>query len=581
MENLFVINPNQLHMDSTIQDLLQAGAHFGHQSRYWNPKMKKYIYGTYNHINIINLEYTLIGLRRACEFVHDLASSRKKLLLVGTKKAAGDIIKEGALAIGQYYVNHRWMGGTLTNYSIICASIYKLNDLNKQKAEGMFHKLTKKEAMMRTRSMLKLERNIGGIKDMNGLPDALFVVDVRHERIAVAEANKLGIPVIGVVDSNSNPDNIDYVIPGNDDSIRSISLLVKAITSSFSEGEQLAEQYSMMRSDKKGLQDSDGQQSKSANLAVTLSKNRKSSENKEMQDNQNTNAVNTINEETTKEENSSTMDTEEVQISASAVKELREMSGAGIMECKKSLKEAKGDINKAANLLRESGLAKQLKRSGRDASEGIVAVRSQNNKAIAVEINCETDFVARNDDFVDFADRVAEAFYKEEPQLDGETPQLSKQVEEDLQQISQKMGEKLVINKYISISAPENGTVGAYVHTTGKLCALVAIDGDEPQLAKDLAMQVAAMSPIAFSPEDVPQELIEKEKEIFIAQIKDEDKPDDIKEKMITGKLKKFAAEVSLTEQSFFKDPDKKISDLIKAAGVKEVKFLRHSIGTN
>ena len=556
-------------MDAKIQDLLEAGTHFGHQSRYWNPKMKKYIYGTYNRINIINLEHTLIGLRRACEFVHDLARSRKKLLLVGTKKAASDIIKQEAINIGQFYVNHRWMGGTLTNYNIICASIDKLNELIKQRAEGMFEKLTKKEAMMRTRAMMKLDRNIGGIQDMNGLPDALFVVDVRHERIAVAEANKLGIPVIGVVDSNSSPDNIDYIIPGNDDSIRSISLLVQAITAAFSEGEQLAEQYSMMRSNKQDKKEEQEQEKEPERFSGKLSKKKSNAVQ--------TDPIEVKQEDQTKEK--SMQNTQETNIPASAVKELRQMSGAGIMECKQALKDAQGDINQAADILRKSGIAKQLKRADRDAGEGILAIQYQDDKIIAVEINCETDFVARNEEFVEFARRVAEQFLQEEPELKDGVPELNNNIAENLQQISQKMGEKLVISKFLSLTAPAGGTVGGYTHNNGKLCALVAIDVKENQLARDLAMQVAAMSPLAATPEEVPQDIIDKEKEIFLAQIQDEDKPDDIKEKMIAGKIKKFASEVSLSEQSFIKDPDRKISDLLKEGGVTQVKFIRHSIG--
>ena len=591
-------------MDATIKDLLDAGAHFGHQSRYWNPKMKRYIYGTYNRINIINLEHTLTGLRRACEFVHDLARNRKKLLFVGTKKAAGEIIKEQVLSIGQYYVNHRWMGGTLTNYNIICASIEKLRDLQQQKAEGMFDKITKKEAMMRQRAMTKLERSIGGIKDMNGLPDALFVVDVRYEHIAVAEAKKLGIPVIGVVDTNSTPDNIDYIIPGNDDSIRTIRLFVEAITSSFSEGGQLAEQFSMMRGNREpATQSQSGQR-----LAGTLSKlssiaaGKQQEQPQQEQEKQEEHPVEAeVQEEETQEtqgmqkeeqnnptesaadtDNSSDKPTKKDNPSsgsASMVKELRLMSGAGIMECKTAIKEANGDINKAADILREKGIAKQLKRSDRAASEGVIAVKSEGDKTIVVELNCETDFVARNEEFIAFANNLAETFYKAPPAADGEEPVISDELNAELQSITQKMGENIKVSSYRELTAPKGGTVAAYMHTNNKLCALVAIDADDSDLARDLAMQVAAMSPLAATPDQVPQELLDKEKEIFLAQIKDEDKPDDIKEKMIAGKLKKFTAEVSLSEQSFIKNPEQSISSLLKDAGVKEIKFIRHEVG--
>ena len=212
-----------------MRDLLQAGAHFGHQTRYWNPKMGQYIFGARNKIHIINLEHTVPAFNEALQLVARLAGSKNKILFVGTKRAAGKIVKEQAERAGMPYVSHRWLGGMLTNYKTIRASIKRLRELEAQEADGTLRALTKKEALMRARQKEKLERSIGGIKDMGGLPDALFVVDVDHERIAVTEANKLGIPVIGIVDTNSDPEGVDYVIPGNDDAIRAIKLYVTAV----------------------------------------------------------------------------------------------------------------------------------------------------------------------------------------------------------------------------------------------------------------------------------------------------------------------------------------------------------------
>ena len=213
----------------SMRDLLQAGAHFGHQTRYWNPKMDQYIFGARNKIHIINLEHTVPAFNEALDLVKRLAGNKNKIMFVGTKRAAGKIVKEQAERAGMPYVSHRWLGGMLTNYKTIRASIKRLRDLEAQMTDGTFDKLTKKEALMRSRDMEKLERSIGGIKSMGGLPDALFVVDVDHERIAITEANKLGIPVIGIVDTNSNPDGVDYVIPGNDDAIRAVKLYVTAV----------------------------------------------------------------------------------------------------------------------------------------------------------------------------------------------------------------------------------------------------------------------------------------------------------------------------------------------------------------
>ena len=224
----------------SMRDMLKAGAHFGHQTRYWNPKMGKFIFGARNKIHIINLEKTMPMFHEALSFVEKLAAGKNKILFVGTKRAASKIIADEAARAGQPYVDHRWLGGMLTNYKTIRQSIRRYRDLEAQSKDGTFDKLTKKEALERTREMDKLERSIGGIKDMGGLPDALFVIDVDHERIAIKEANKLGIPVIGVVDTNSDPDGVDYVIPGNDDAIRAIQIYVKAVADTCLEASQSA-----------------------------------------------------------------------------------------------------------------------------------------------------------------------------------------------------------------------------------------------------------------------------------------------------------------------------------------------------
>ena len=222
----------------SMRDLLQAGAHFGRQTRFWNPKMREYIFGARNKIHIINLEHTVPALNDALNFANNLASKKNKVLFVGTKRAASAIIREQAQRAGQPYVDHRWLGGMLTNWKTLRQSINRLKDLQTQSQDGTFAKLTKREALERTREMEKLERGLGGVKNMGGLPDALFVIDVDHEAIAIKEAKNLGIPVIGIVDTNSNPDNVDYVIPGNDDAIRGIKLILSVMADAILEGKQ-------------------------------------------------------------------------------------------------------------------------------------------------------------------------------------------------------------------------------------------------------------------------------------------------------------------------------------------------------
>lgn len=211
-------------MTLSMKGLLEAGAHFGHKTRYWNPKMGEYIFGSRNKIHIINLEKTMPLFHDALNYVSKLASHKAKILFVGTKRAAQEAVREHARRCGMPYVDHRWLGGMLTNYKTVRQSIFRLKELKKMRDEGLFHSMIKKEALMLTRELDKLERSLGGIEDMGGLPDALFVIDVGYEHIAVEEARRLKIPVIGIVDTNNNPDNIDYIIPANDDSMRAIDI---------------------------------------------------------------------------------------------------------------------------------------------------------------------------------------------------------------------------------------------------------------------------------------------------------------------------------------------------------------------
>tara|TARA_B100001248_G_scaffold192699_1_gene147814 strand:- start:2840 stop:3784 length:945 start_codon:yes stop_codon:yes gene_type:complete len=220
----------------SIQDLLNAGVHFGHQSRFWNPKMEGFIFDTRKKISIINLEMTQEHLSAAASKAEEICSRGNRILFVGTKRSAAKIIREEASALGLPYIDKRWLGGTLTNWKTIRGSVRRLLDIEEMITSGRINKLSKKEALDITKEHEKLSASVGGIKDMKGLPDALFVVDVNYEKIAVTEAKKMGIPIIALVDTNSNPEGIDYVIPGNDDAIRSIKLITKVIADSCATG---------------------------------------------------------------------------------------------------------------------------------------------------------------------------------------------------------------------------------------------------------------------------------------------------------------------------------------------------------
>ena len=223
-------------MPISMQDMLEAGVHFGHQTRFWNPKMAPYIYGHRNKIHIINLEKTLPMFQDALKFSKQIAANRGTILFVGTKRQSREIIAEEAARAGMPYIDSRWLGGTLTNFKTVKGSLKRLKDMAVAKEAGDWEKLSKKEALTNDRDLDKLQKALGGIQDLNGVPDAIFVVDVGYHKIAITEANKLGIPVIAVVDTNHSPEGVEYIIPGNDDSSKAVLLYARGIADAILEG---------------------------------------------------------------------------------------------------------------------------------------------------------------------------------------------------------------------------------------------------------------------------------------------------------------------------------------------------------
>jgi small subunit ribosomal protein S2 len=243
-----------------MRQMLEAGVHFGHQTRYWNPKMAPYIFGHRNKIHIINLEKTLAMYQDACKFVRQLTANKGTVLFVGTKRQARDIVREEAQRCAMPFVDHRWLGGMLTNFKTVKQSIKRLKDMEAMAQDGTFERMSKKEALGHQREMHKLQRSLGGIKELAGLPDTMFVIDVGYQKGAVAEAVKLGIPVVGVVDTNHSPDGIGYVIPGNDDSSRAIRLYARGIADAVLEGrsQSLEEVVAASRDEFVEVQESEG-----------------------------------------------------------------------------------------------------------------------------------------------------------------------------------------------------------------------------------------------------------------------------------------------------------------------------------
>ncbi|HET7669982.1 MAG TPA: 30S ribosomal protein S2 [Burkholderiales bacterium] len=247
-------------MSVTMRQMLEAGVHFGHQTRYWNPKMAPFIFGHRNKIHIINLEKTLANFQDALKFVRQLAANRGTLLFVGTKRQAREIMREEAQRAAMPFVDHRWLGGMLTNFKTVKQSIKRLREMETLQQEGGLERISKKEALGITREMEKLQRSLGGIKELQALPDALFVIDVGYQKGAIQEASKLGIPVVGVVDTNHSPEGIDYIIPGNDDSSRAIRLYARGIADAVLEGRQqsLEEVVSASRDEFVEVEEDDG-----------------------------------------------------------------------------------------------------------------------------------------------------------------------------------------------------------------------------------------------------------------------------------------------------------------------------------
>ncbi|MGL1833750.1 30S ribosomal protein S2 [Rhodocyclaceae bacterium SMB388] len=227
-------------MSVTMRQMLEAGVHFGHQTRFWNPRMAPYIFGQRNKIHIVNLEKTMVKYLEAMDYIRKLSANRGTVLFVGTKRQAREIVAEEARRAGMPFVDERWLGGMLTNFKTVKQSIKRLKEMEVMAEDGSFDRLSKKEALMASREMGKLQKSIGGIKDMGGLPDAIFIIDVGYHKIAITEAQKLGIPVVAIVDTNHSPEGVDYVVPGNDDSSRAIRLYARGVADAVLEGRSMA-----------------------------------------------------------------------------------------------------------------------------------------------------------------------------------------------------------------------------------------------------------------------------------------------------------------------------------------------------
>ena len=489
----------------TRRELLEAGVHFGHQTRRWNPKMQRYLFGERSGIYIIDLEQSLSGLEEAHAFVQGLGRRRGIVLFIGTKKQAQEVVSGYASRINMPFVNNRWLGGMLTNFSTIRGRLLRLRELGEMEETGAMERLPKKEAIRLRHEREKLERNLGGIQNLERLPDAIFVIDTKKEHIAVTEARKLNIPVIAIVDTNCDPDEVDYVIPGNDDAIRAVSLVTRVLADALAEGYGMAKDDVIERSTTQAPPVPSGPRPQAAPAAVDETPSAEEAA---------AIAATTVFEPDVPEPEIVAEPLEEQEtasdgsapasvgstgrkaempdITAAMVKALREATGAGMMDCKRALIEADGDADRATQLLREKGLASQAKRAGRNADQGLIDayIHFNNTVGVLVEVNCETDFVANTDEF-----------------------------------------RSLVKDLALHIASPS--------------------------------------APRWLSRDDVPSATLEHERKIFEKQALDSGKAENVIPRIVEGKLEAFFKDNVLLDQPFVKDESKTIQSLLDEVGAK------------
>jgi elongation factor Ts len=427
--------------------------------------------------------------------------------------------------------------------------------------KGILDKFTKKEALMKRREIATLERTFGGIKKMARLPDALFVIDVGYENIAVQEANKLGIPVIGLVDTNNSPDGVQYMIPSNDDAIRSIDYSLSIVS----------EMIQKIRAQKEIVDlEEVAQMAQAAPRSDKPSRAKKEKEPAAV--------VESVSAPVAPQETSVVAPEPAATISAADVKKLREMTGIGMMECKKALVQAAGDFDKAQEILEQMGLKKVAKAASRVAAEGQIHVISKDDLVALVEINCETDFVARDAKFEELKHVITQAITAP---LDLETLLATKvdgkTVQEHIDLAITQLGEKIVVRR-VAIEKSEDGKTGFYNHT-GKIGAIVQLDNAHKSAARDLAMQIAAMNPTYVTISDAPAEVVAELRAKLTQEAQDEGKTADLVEEVVSGRLKKELSAVSLMEQGFIKNPDLSVAQWLAQEKVTLKSYTRFEVG--
>ncbi len=550
----------------SVQDMLNHGLHLGHLSRFWNPKMAPFIHKVRYGVHIINLVKTERYFKRALSFMEKIVAKGGKILFLGTKARASDLVALHSERCGMPYVNHRWLGGMLTNFKTVKQSISRLSKLQEMAQSGVLDKLTKKEALMKAREIEKLEKTLGGIKKLNRLPDALFVIDVGYEDTAVKEANKLGIPVIGLVDTNNSPDGIQYVIPSNDDAIVSINYVLSLVSQSI---------------EKVKAEHAEQNKIEAKSLAKDPVSDKKTAPKKE---HAKTAVKTTAKTESVVEPKAPVAASVEkteasVTVSAADVKKLRDVTEAAMMDCKKALVQAGGDFEKAKEILIQSSQKKVAKAATRIASEGVIQVIAKGESVAFVEINCETDFVARDQNFILLQQSVEKAFSQDKQTVEAllatEVDGLA--LSEHVALATAKLGEKIQIRRLVVQSTNDKT---AYYNHGGKIATFVQVSKADAGLARDLAMHIAAMNPRFNDLKDVPADVMKAQEAEIIAQLAEEgEKTDKIKKTILKGRLEKHFAPQCLMSQEFIKQPDLTIAALLASKDLTIEAYIRMELG--
>ena len=543
----------------SMRQLLEAGVHFGHQTRRWNPKMKRFILGERNGIYLIDLRKTLTGVESAYSFVRDLVADGGTILFVGTKKQTQGPVAEYAEACNMPFVNQRWLGGMLTNFATVSGRVKRMQELRTMQAAGDFEGMPKREALQHTRELEKLSRNLGGIANLERLPNAVFVIDTKKEHIAVTEARKLGLPVVAVVDTNCDPDVIDYVIPGNDDAIRSGSLMCRVIADAVVEGRFIAEHRRKVAppppedsGPSSAPRPRRAAQAAAAAGAAAPAARRPGS---------------------TASPRAGRGGLIVASYTAKDVSTLRQMTGAGILDCRNALEETGGDIEEAAKLLRERGLAGAAKRSDREASEGAVAVARSGDAAAVVELRCETDFVAKADEFVQLTDELAAL-------VAAKGEDAVSELDDAIDGLRSTLKENISVGRVRRLVAAPGQILDTYLHLQagrGVNAVALVIEGGTDELAHDIAVHIAFTKPTYLSRDEVPEADVAAERETLTTISRNEGKPEAAMEKIVEGRMTGWFKERVLLDQAYVRDEKQTIAGMLGSARI--VSFAQVVIG--